>query len=1307
MSASARPRGSTGEQRRAITTVDRDLAVSASAGAGKTRVLVERLVHLLESGAADLGQVAAITFTEKAAQEMKDRVRRRLTEREETPRRRRLAEGLEGAYISTIHGFCHRLLAEHPVEAGLDPDFTVLEPGEAGLVQREVADEVILAALGGVAPSPAAGPAAAAVASLVKTYGRAGLGQRLVAAYRQVRVAGLDLPAARHRTLAALRGAEDRFSQAAAGYRRLLDAILDREAQVAAAATKGALARLRAARPDALRALDLLSSAAAADPQVLDALKVVDETARLVKKNADRAVAGLVRELHRVADEIPGAWADTVSPPLIEAAFGLLEALERRYREEKDRRRSLDFEELQERALRLLGPGSPVRAAVRSRLRYVMVDELQDTDPLQEAILLALCAPERLAGAGPGAAGPRPNLMVVGDPVQSIYRFRGADVEVFYRLRRAIKAWGGEEVSLLENFRSDRRLVDFTNAVFTAVMEGPGGPAEAAVGVRAAEAARQARAGETAAGPVPAPAPEPNVYEPATAWRRAATDEPVVELVFPVPPDGAGADECRELEARALAARLRDVVEGGRARVWEETGAGWVDRPVRYGDIAVLFRAMTALSTFERALREHGVPYYTVGGRDYFHRQEVKDVVNLLRALERPGDPVALAGVLRSPCFGLSDETLFWFAQTYPERPWSRAILEGEVPSEVEPAEAARLERARRVIDRLRRLRNRVPLAQLIAEALEATDYLAVLATRFGGVQMVANVQKLVALAEGFEAREPRLLRDFLDHLEGLVEAAEAEPEAVVETEGAHAVKLLTIHRAKGLEFPVVAVADLARRFRNPGADLAFHPWLGLGLSVPGPGGRVASALLSRIREDEARRDFLEEQRLLYVALTRARDYLLLSGCEPRLEIHRAYGELPNWLGWICKVLDLGDVPAAPEILERGPLRVRLTRDVRVGQGPPPGEEAGAGEGPASGEGPAPGPAAAEPAAAAGRRSPLVRRYPGLTRGQPAGPPDPPDPGASASLAARVAAILRRAHPVSEPETPLVSLTATELLAAAECPRRYVLRYRLGVPEPGGWLVRQGGRRWGTGRDGSGEQEFDPLLRGRLVHRACQLADATAAGGRDAAGLLELALTEEGVEPGLTGTALEALVPLVEAYLASDLFREIAAAEWRLSEVPFTLKLAGDLVLRGQMDKVFGSGNRAALVDFKTDLVAEGDVPGRAEHYRPQLLAYELAARQVFGWDLAWTGLYFLQPRRLWRLPPGPAAPGVPGEARETVLALAGRVRALRRGEVPGGVSGQAGLCPDCPHPALCVAVGLGPPLVHSWFRSGGRQHGA
>ncbi len=843
----------TDEQVVAIERREGDLLLDAGAGSGKTSVLVERFVRSVLDDEIEVGAILTITFTEKAAAEMRERIRRRLRELDADE----AARATEGAFISTIHGFCARLLRAHALAAGLDPGFTVLDAPDAERL-ADIAFDDALEELARRAPE---------AIDLIAAYGAGGLRGAILQIHDELRSRG-----ERHPRLPALppppdlEGARRELTSAAAAAARELGAIGEPGAKVIEA-----LARLERC-PDVIAAEEPWPGDlwAVGLPGGNGAALSTETCLRYTEALTAFRVACEHRRSIRVRDLLDR----------------LLELFGERYAGAKREVSGLDFEDLELEARELLRTDSELRERYRTRFDRIMVDELQDTNRVQLDLIESIA---------------RGNLFTVGDAQQSIYGFRHADVELFEK-RGAALAEHGARATLDTNFRSRPEILDVINGVF-----------ERALGERF----RSLQAGRD-----PARSPEPLVEvliaDKGADWAM----------------EGLGAP-WRVAEARALAARLDRLL---------------ADEGVAAREVVLLTRATTDLRVYERALEERGIPTYVIGGRGYWAHPQVIDMVSYLEALANPRAEEALYTVLASPLVGVRGDALVILAAVARERgvdPW--AVLrepDGAFDGLAAP-ERERLTAFAGWFAAERGLAGRTPVESLIDRVIELTGYdLAVLGMP-GGPRRLANVRKLMRLAREHEAAHGSDLHDFLALVTRRARSAggaglEArESEAPVEGEALDAVRLMTIHRAKGLEFGVVCVADLGRgpRWRTELVRVGRDGRIGLRLAEPGTGRRESALEYRTLGEERQAAEALEERRLFYVAMTRARERLILSGAAkleawPDLERNGGGGGPIAWIGPAVAERDdvtVGFVQPADLAVPEPEVRIEDRRDLVAG----------------------------------------------------------------------------------------------------------------------------------------------------------------------------------------------------------------------------------------------------------------------------------------------------------------------------------------------------------------------------------------
>ncbi|HEX8697678.1 MAG TPA: UvrD-helicase domain-containing protein [Myxococcaceae bacterium] len=862
--------------------LERNLALMAGAGAGKTYSLVTMVLHLF-AGAREAGpairpsRLCMLTFTDKAAAEMRARTRARLdalaqgearepelrASLERLGRRfptqdtwRALREDLGSATVGTFHSLCGQLLRRAPPGLGIDPAFEVLDELEAMGLLQDVCERVVLDAL-------EAGDALTRELCQELTFSGQGFSDGLVSSLRQVYVK-LREEGLRAATAAVANPADSRAE---------LEALI-REAQGFCAQARALDAKLewRTLISACERALTGMTPENFFEADRLPSLKAAFLADGRNFARQSKGAAGPVRSVYWLTFgksdgsvmRLEDAFAAWRTAPF-EATFRtLLTQVEERHELEFTRRNVFDFNALLVKARDLLRDHPAFRRQVQAGIGALLVDEFQDTNRLQLELVLLL-AERREGGARP--VPPEQDLRAVlpmepaflcavGDRKQSIYEFRGADVSVFTMLADKIVSEGGARDFLRDNRRSVPALLDFFNKAFAGVL--------------------------VASDP---PRPYEVVYVPAeddlSPVRRELAEGPAVERLLIGEAETTA--EARENDAEAVARRLRVMLAPGAVPcVAHEDGQKL--RPARGGEVAILLRTFTHLEVYRQALIRHGVPHRVLRGRGFYGAQEVLDLASLLALLSDTDDSLALAAVLRSPLVGLSDASLF---RLVGERGLSLAEVQKKDLSacELPVKERVRLERFLAALPSLRRERDRLGVRALLQVALDVTGYREAMAGTPYAEQASANIDKLLTLAGRRDERGTGGCVAFARELRMLADSDPTEAQAdLLDAGDPRAVQILTIHRAKGLEWPVVVVPALGGKRRSTTARAYFERTHGLALRpwLPDTLEDFSSSRFEQVKKELKSRELAEYRRLLYVALTRARDMLILSGSEER-----------------------------------------------------------------------------------------------------------------------------------------------------------------------------------------------------------------------------------------------------------------------------------------------------------------------------------------------------------------------------------------------------------------------------------------
>ncbi len=1153
----------TPSQKLAIEDRGGELLVSAAAGSGKTRVLTERLMRWITEGDAprSIDNFLIITFSTAAAAELRSRISEELSARAAadpgSKRLRRESALVRRAQIGTIHSFCSSLLREYAGRAGIAPDFAIADEDRARELRRLSLETVLEAAYAEAEPgfiqladTVGAGTDDRRLESLVlelhgklQSHARPGdWAARQSELFETGAEDAADTPWGRELLESAAdellwwAGEFDELVRSLAGFEKMGKAYVPSFSETASS-LRGAAKRaaegwdaLREALPIAFPRLGSLRGGGE-DPELAERAKARREAC---KKAAKRLEKGFTLPSEQLLRDM------RATAPAMRALLKLVGDFDAEYTRRKRRRSLLDFADLEHLAARLLTEpdGSPTETAREVSRRYaeVMVDEYQDVSLVQDMIIRAVSDSGR-------------RLFMVGDVKQSIYRFRLADPTIFLKKYESYADAPQPEgvprrVFLRESFRSRGEVVDAVNAVFGCLMS-------KGLGEMEYDERARLRAGLEYPGVVPVP-----------------------ELVA-VPLPGADEDEERpdkiEVEAAYAARMMRRLVETG-AKISE----GGALRPLGYGDIAVLLRSVNVSGpVWRRVLAREGVPVEAGQSGGFFEAPEVAVILSLLAVIDNPRQDVALISVLRSELFGFSNDELTEIRLMSGEGDFYAALS----------ARAQVSEKARAFLDTLDRLRDFArdsELATLIWEIYESLGCMALCSAMRDGEGRRARLLRLFELARSFETTGWRGLRRFLDWLRSMRERGE-EP-AFPDEDGGGAVRIMSIHRSKGLEFPVVFIGDTARQFNRSDlrGSVLVHPELGLGPKFTDAArGIEYPTLARRAVANRLERELLsEELRLLYVAMTRARERLFITCAmaDPQKTMDKlapaaqehipAQALLPmrsmaEWL--ICAALGTGG------------------RALTLSIG---GDEEGA-----------------------------PRRV------TPAAQPEPERTGEEASPV-DFDALLAWRYPHSGAETLPSKLTATELKSLAE------------PDAESAELLPRAARTFRRPDIALAARRLTAAERGTATHLALRYLELGALTTPEAAREAVDRLAAAGKLSAREAAAVDAAG--LCRFALSPLGRRITAAPRVLREFPFALLCPAErffpgaegeeLLLQGVVDCCLIEPDGAVIVDYKTDRIAPEAAPERAKRYAAQLETYAWAVSRITGLAVKAKIVYFLQP---------------------------------------------------------------------------------
>ena len=1146
-------------QAAAISDSGGELLVSAAAGSGKTRVLIERLMsRVLDARQpAELDSFLIITFTRAAAEQLRGKIGEELSGRaeraggREAALLRRQRALLRRAQICTIDSFCVTLLRENAARLGLDPLFGLCDEQRSATMKRAALESVLEAAYEAAEPgfialadTVGAGRDDSRLEALVLSLHEKLQAHARPRRWAEAQMRDLDgLPADAAGTVwgrELIDGAvsELEYWRRETGY--LLELISESPAAEKAygESLEATMEGIDAALDAAKRGWDALCGALPVQFAKLRPLRGDDEIKAIVKSRRDeckKALQKLAKDFNTpsapLLDDIRAA------APAMKALLRLTLDFDSEYMRRKSRRSLLDFADVEHLAAQLLTgeDGEPTDFAreLSGRWTEVMVDEYQDVSRVQEDIVYAV------SGSGR-------RLFMVGDVKQSIYRFRLADPTIFLekygRFGDAPQPEGvPRRVFLRESFRSRPEIVAAVNSVFRCLMSRGLG-----------ELDYDENAGLIAALPYAGEVPKPELDV----------------LASPDADEGERPDKTA-FEARYAAGRIRALVEGGTMLT-----APGAERPLSYGDVAVLLRSANVTGPiWRREFAAMGVPVEAGEAGGFFEAAEVEVILALLSIIDNPRQDVQLVSVLRSALFGFTPDelTAIRLADREPE------LFEALVSRAQTDEKSAKFLAC---LDEIRDFAREAELAELLARIYERLDCFAVCAALPDGEARIARLWRLFELAREFESGAWRGLRRFNEWIAGMREAGRA-PALPGAGEGG-GVRIMSIHQSKGLEFPVVVIGDTAKLFNE--ADLRgtvlVHPELGLGPKVTDAARGLEYPTIARraVARRLRREQLSEELRLLYVAMTRARERLIILATLPdpakaaeKLALSAVSPMPPQAL---LAMRRFSDWLLTAVLADGGrTLQLCFPEGARAEGKPARAEQAG--------------PAAPEPAAPElGER--FAWRYPRE---------------ASVGLPSKVTATELKSLPEPDPES-------------AQLVERAVRPFRM--PEL------------------SGTRRLTGAERGTATHLALRYIELgaihSAGDARDAIEALVLSGRLSRREAGAVDAGS------VFALAAGPLGRRIAAADRAWREFSFSLLCPAEdifpgaegdeILLQGVVDCCFVERGGLVVVDYKTDAVPAEEVEERAESYRPQIEAYARAMHSITGLPVREKIVYFLSAGR-------------------------------------------------------------------------------
>jgi|GEM_PF-1901770 len=1152
-------------QQRALA-LDKNISVTAGAGSGKTRILVERYLKIVLQNPARLRRVLAFTFTNKAAGEMQERIAADVlarlsatTDAQERMRLLTIRDQLNSASISTIHGFCARVLREFPMEAGIAPDFQEMDEIRQSILQQEAIKKVFDLINNGEMQGPAE-DWQFFFSRLPRNTVSVLLQEALSKPYEMLQISERMAPYDADSFLEFL------YNQWRALFAEELDRLDSRHLRPALSI----ILQRDGPLTDHEKALAVWEWVQQADhalanhPGSMETAILLCRGARLLtagkgtayknlaqlgsQKSWPATAAGSLLTLSRLFEPLSGrllelkmAFPDPETDrrwfQLMQIFLRLYDRVSGVYQQQKHERGFLDFEDLQLFTWKLLRTHPRIGKELYERYDHILVDEFQDTNALQWEIIQQVASRDGQLN--------RDKIFVVGDPKQSIYGFRDADIRIFRQVKESFARQFGHahmddyagNVRFEESYRFLPRLNAFINFLFSGVLQESRHNAYA-VGYSALDSKRQL---------------------PGKGWMELA--------LLPAGENGV------QTETEYLAQTIRRLIVE-RHTFFQWSGSAEQERPLEYGHIAILLRQRTHLLEVEQTLRRYGIPFKTAGGIGFWQRQEIFDLYHLLRFLSNTHDDFALVALLRSKLFMISDPALFFLQQEAGHTYWQK--LCGELTADGYSTEDRnKLEPARHLIHKWIQLSHRLPLSELLPIIVSDVDLLAILAAQPNGEQLVANIQKLMVYVQDYDMTGPGGITDFLNYLDTFLTHEMREGEAALTLEDSGTVKIMTIHAAKGLQFPVVFLPFLNQRIQDSRSKLLLDTDLGLATRFDSGDMDEAQSehlLYTLLKHRQRQKDNAEARRIFYVGASRASNYLFLSAAlkdEQKIEGESA-------LRWIHEAFSAQGIELlTSDRVQRDDFELIIRR----------GAEAVADS--------------ERETRRKGETLALLRKD--LHAGEDAGDA-PPD----------------YLTPIRD-EVGALTFSATRLMTYLREPQEYLKRYHLGFFEQDyeSFAARISGDDYA-------------LLKGKIIHRLLELLPLS---NQPIAALIDNTLSEFDVfDSDLRRQWQQEFADLLQRIHQSPTGRSILqAAEYR-NEIVITSRLGTDY-FTGTLDRLYRNqeGNWE-VVDYKTNRIGRHQVEQEAAHYEWQIKSYAFLLSKLFPQQESFpVSIYFIHPDQLVR----------------------------------------------------------------------------
>ena len=1183
----------TTSQKKGITITDRDLCVVAGPGSGKTRVLVERFANLVIEHKVPINEILTLTFTEKAANEMKIRAARLF----EQKGMEKECQEIEFAYLSTIHSFCSRLLRENAIEAGIDPQFSVMDELEAGRVKEQTLEDTLkkwaqeksldtfLNDIFWKHPDSRK--------SRLKSFK-----ENLILLYEKIRNSCVPISETVN---------TDDLSQDIVNSKKMVEELINEINEIRSEKklsdktrdkVENVLERWNTSylQNDINKLYNGIEKPPQKDDLILALLNKVKGIHSYINLAVSKDVKQPLRALREELKILAGLLAKDYSTRSKMVLRDFLMSFDIAYSERKKVESLIDFTDLEVETIELLKNKKYIANEIKQKFKYILVDEFQDISRLQKTIIDLIRS--------------KNNLFIVGDEKQSIYGFRNAEVEIFQDIQKDSNR--ESLISLDENFRSRSQILDFINNIFNQLWPVRHTGLEE---THIKEIASSMDSTQLKAGAEFSDKPFPSV-----------------EIIVA---EGKDKTEARKWESMDIAKRIKEIVDKGEIWITNKREPG---KKLSYRDFAILFRSTTDIKLYEHSLSHLDVPYYVVSGRGFFNTTEITDLINLLKVIESPLDEINLASVLKSPFVGIDDEALFRladyaharhkfahvkqeFAHDNKGRKYLYQILnEVGLIKEIKAEVINKITQFLQLLREIQDIKHGISLWHLISFILKRTEFQSKMLLFSNGKRRYANLLKLVELCRGQEEFGPMTLKDFIEIVEGYKFREIRESEAPVESEEDDVVKLITTHSAKGLEFPVVIIADTDRDNSRPSDYFVYSKTHGISFKILNPLTNEAEEPLcyKRINDEAKEKELQESKRLLFVAMTRAQEHLIISGGINKSR-GRGDNDKGNWHRYLSSSLSLKpELEENPEIIKldnnkywQNSSQTVEIKHTRIKEENKPSARDGTG------------------GSIEGKKTKLLTQYKKeIAACNTINTPPPSED--IINTGKKILSTIKHTVPVDDSH---YVYSVTEILKFHFCPQLYYFTYILGLPRrPSGsrdfQMEIQEIRPGPEPEEDINKPHNDEIPGSELGNIAHQVFERynLIEGKEILRDIIKSELEASGFDIEKPG--IEHIEGWVNSFYESEVGREVASSTLQKRETSFIFQFQDNLI-RGQIDLIYlNKEGMLKIVDYKSNNINAEEIPEKVKYYKLQMQLYAKALEAVYEKEIEEAVLYFLVPNK-------------------------------------------------------------------------------